>query len=307
VTYPDKAPDAIALQSLAARIHAAATRPWTLMEVSGGALRGLVARQLAELVAPSVDILGSRCPICLMPVEQLENARRLAAMPNLMFVPFHDVLGTAGAVCESHAAAFPAPAGRSAPSPIEALDIAVANPDREVVFFAAGTELAAPANATALWQAHRLGIGNFSVLVSHTTAPMAIAAEMEAPGTRAEAFLVAGHLGGIMGWGDYEPVAAAYRVPVVVTGFELMDILEGIYLAVRQLEEGRYDVEHQDVGSARREGAPPARDVVAKIFQVIDHERHSGQRSIRMSGLALRAEFADYDAEQRFGLARMPG
>lgn len=308
MSYPDQEPNGITLRSLAGRIRAAATRPWTLMDVSGGPLRALVTRQVTALVAPTVDLLGGGCSMCLMPAEQLENARRLAAMSNLVFVTFHDVLSTSGTVCDAHAATFPTHGGRAVPSPIEALDIAVAHPDREVVFFAAGTELTASANAMAVWRAHQLGVRNFSILVSHATAPMAIAAALEAPDNRAQAFLVAGHLGGIMGWSDYEPIAAGYRVPIVVTGFEAVDILEGIDLAVRQLEEGRYDVEHQYVRSERREGTPPARDLVATIFQVIDrHEPHPGPRPIRMSGLALRAEFADYDAEQRFGLARMPG
>jgi hydrogenase expression/formation protein HypD len=307
VSHAEQEPEGIALRSLAARIRTTATRPWAVMEVSGGPLRALVTRQLTELVAPTVDVLGGGCPICLMPAEQLENARRLAATSNLVFVTLHNVLGTSSVVCESHAAAFPPHGSQAASSPIEALDIAVAHADREVVFFAAGTELSAPANAMAVWRAHQLGLRNFSVLVSHATAPMAIAAALKAPGNRAQAFLAAGHLGGIMGWGDYEPIAATYRVPVVVTGLEAVDILEGIYLAVRQLEEGRYDVEHQDVRSVRRDGTPPARDIVAKVFQVIDrHERHP-ERPLRLSGLALRAEFADYDAEQRFGLARLPG
>jgi hydrogenase expression/formation protein HypD len=186
-------------------------------------------------------------------------------------------------------------------SPLDALDLAVRHPDREVVFFGVGFETTAPANAMAVWRAKQLGIGNFSMLVSHVTVPPAITAVLDDPDNRVQGFLAAGHVCSVMGWTEYEPIAARYRVPIVVTGFEPVDILEGILLAVRQLEEGRYQVENQYVRSVRREGTVPARDLVSKVFQLVDRQWR-GLGVIPRSGLGLREEFADFDAEVRFGL-----
>jgi hydrogenase expression/formation protein HypD len=177
-------------------------------------------------------------------------------------------------------------------------------PDKEVVFFAVGFETTAPANAMAVWRARELGIRNFSVLVSHVTVPPAMIAILDAPDNRVQGFLAAGHVCTVMGWTEYEPVAARYRVPIVVTGFEPVDLLEGMYLAVRQLEEGRHEVENQYVRSVRRDGTLPARDLVAKVFRLVDR-KWRGIGEIPGSGLALREEFADFDAEYRFGLGDM--
>jgi hydrogenase expression/formation protein HypD len=189
-------------------------------------------------------------------------------------------------------------------SPLDALEIAIRNPEKQVVFFAVGFETTAPANAMAVWRARELGVRNFSMLVSHVTVPPAMSAILAAPDNRVQAFLAAGHVCTVMGWTEYEPIAARYRVPIVVTGFEPIDILEGMYLAVRQLEEGRHEVENQYVRSVRREGTVPARNLVTEVFRLVDRQwRGIGQ--IPASGLGLREEFADFDAEFRFGLTAM--
>ena len=189
-------------------------------------------------------------------------------------------------------------------SPLDALEIAVRNPDREVVFFAVGFETTAPANAMAVWRARELGVKNFSVLVSHVTVPPAITALLEAADNRVQAFLAAGHVCTVMGWTEYEPIARKYRVPIVVTGFEPIDILEGIHLAVCQLEAGRYEVVNQYARSVKREGTVPARQLVEQVFCLVDR-KWRGIGTIPGSGLGLRPEFAEFDAELRFGLGDM--
>jgi hydrogenase expression/formation protein HypD len=187
-------------------------------------------------------------------------------------------------------------------SPLDALALAQRNPDREVVFFAVGFETTAPANAMAVFRAKELGVGNFSVLVSHVTVPPAITAILDSPDNRVQGFLAAGHVCAVMGWREYEPIAHRYRVPIVVTGFEPVDILEGMLMAVRQLEEGRSEVENQYVRAVQREGNRPARDLVDRVFQVVDRQWR-GVGLIPGSGLGLREEFADFDAERRFDLS----
>jgi hydrogenase expression/formation protein HypD len=186
-------------------------------------------------------------------------------------------------------------------SPLDALDLAIKHPDREVVFFAVGFETTAPANAMAVWRARELGVENFSVLVSHVTVPPAITALLESPDNRVQGFLAAGHVCTVMGWTEYEPIARRYRVPIVVTGFEPLDILEGISLAVAQLEAGRHEVENQYVRSVQRDGTVPARELVSRVFQLVDRQWR-GIGVIPRSGLGLRPEFARFDAERRFAV-----
>src|SRR6185503_18844995 len=182
--------------------------------------------------------------------------------------------------------------------------IAMRTPDKHVVFFAVGFETTAPANAMAVWRARQLGISNFSVLVSHVTVPPAMTAILNAPDNRVQGFLAAGHVCAVMGWTEYEPIAARFKVPIVVTGFEPLDILEGMSMAVQQLEEGRYEVENQYVRSVRREGTVPARKLVEEVFELVNR-KWRGIGEIPGSGLALRPEYSDFDAEMRFGLGEL--
>jgi hydrogenase expression/formation protein HypD len=186
-------------------------------------------------------------------------------------------------------------------SPLDALELAIRTPDREVVFFAVGFETTAPANAMAVWRARELGVKNFSILVSHVTVPPAMTAILDAPDNRVQGFLAAGHVCAVMGWKEYEPIAERYRVPIIVTGFEPVDILEGMLLAIEQLETGRHTVENQYVRSVRREGTQPAQDLVHRVFRLADRQWR-GIGAIPRSGLVLREEYADFDAEVRFGL-----
>jgi hydrogenase expression/formation protein HypD len=297
--------DPAVARGLVARIRELASRPWVLMEVCGGQTHTIVRQGLDQLLGESVEMIhGPGCPVCVTPLEQIDKALRLAADPGIVFTSFGDMLRVPGSDCDLLQVRARGGEVRVVYSPLDALEIAIRNPDKQVVFFAVGFETTAPANAMAVWRARELGVRNFSMLVSHVTVPPAMSAILAAPDNRVQAFLAAGHVCTVMGWTEYEPIAASYRVPIVVTGFEPIDILEGIYLAVRQLEEGRHEVENQYVRSVRREGTVPARNLVTEVFRLVDRPwRGIGQ--IPASGLGLREEFADFDAEYRFGLAAM--
>jgi len=302
VKYLSEYRDPVLARSLVERIRATASRTRVLMEVCGGQTHTIVRQGLPELLRDSVEMIhGPGCPVCVTPLEQIDRALHLAARPDVIFTSFGDMLRVPGSECDLFQVRSRGGEVRVVYSPLDALEIARRHPDREVVFFAVGFETTAPANAMAVWQAKQLGVRNFSVLVSHVTVPPAIEAILQSPDNRVEAFLAAGHVCTVMGWEEYEPLAARYGVPIVVTGFEPVDILEGIYLAVRQLEEGRCAVENQYVRSVRREGNRPAQELVARVFRLVDRAWR-GIGEIPSSGLGLREEFAEFDAERRFGL-----
>ncbi len=289
-------------RGLIERIRGTATREWVLMEVCGGQTHTIVRQGINDLLAGAVEMVhGPGCPVCVTPLEQIDKALHLAARPDVIFTSFGDMLRVPGSACDLLQVRARGGEVRIVYSPLDALELARANPDRQVVFFAVGFETTAPANAMAVWRARELGIRNFSVLVSHVTVPPAMIALLASPDNRVQAFLAAGHVCTVMGWTEYEPIAATYRVPIVVTGFEPLDILEGILMAVRQLEEGRHEVENQYARSVRRGGNQPAQDLVAKVFTLVDR-KWRGIGEIPMSGLGLAPAFADYDAERRFGL-----
>lgn len=300
--YLNEYRDPALARTLVRQILETATRRWVLMEVCGGQTHTIVKQGLDELLAPAVEMIhGPGCPVCVTSLEQIDKALALAARPDVLFTSFGDMLRVPGSACDLQQVRARGGDVRIVYSPLDALDLAVRNPDRQIVFFAVGFETTAPANAMAVWRARELGVGNFSVLVSHVTVPPAMEAILDAPDNRVQGFLAAGHVCSVMGWTEYEPIAARYRVPIVVTGFEPVDILEGMCMAVRQLEEGRHEVENQYVRAVRRTGTPPARTLVDQVFELTDR-KWRGVGMIPRSGLALRPEFADFDAEIRFGL-----
>ncbi len=285
------------------RIQRTATRRWVLMEVCGGQTHTIVRQGLDRLLERAVEMIhGPGCPVCVTPLETIDRAIALAARPDVIFASFGDMLRVPGSECDLLAVRARGGKVRVVYSPLDALELARKHPDKEVVFFAVGFETTAPANAMAVWRARELGIRNFSMLVSHVTVPPAMCALLDSPDNRVQGFLAAGHVCTVMGWTEYEPIAARYQVPIVVTGFEPLDILEGIWLAVRQLEQGRHEVENQYVRSVRREGTVPARTLVERVFRLVDR-KWRGIGEIPRSGLGLREEFADFDAERRFGLS----
>ena len=289
-------------RSLVERIRARSTRRWTLMEVCGGQTHTIVKQGIPEVLGDSVELIhGPGCPVCVTPLEQIDRALHLAGRPEVIFTSFGDMLRVPGSDCDLFQVRAQGGEVRVVYSPLDALELARQNPQREVVFFAVGFETTAPANAMAVWRARELGIENFSLLVSHVTVPPAMTAILESADNRVQGFLAAGHVCTVMGWEEYEPLAERYRVPIVVTGFEPVDILEGIWMAVRQLEEGRHEVENQYARSVRRDGNLPARDLVSRVFRLVDRQWR-GIGEIPRSGLGLREEFAAWDAERKFDL-----
>jgi len=289
-------------RALIAEIKATATCRWVLMEVCGGQTHTIVKQGLDELLGDAVEMIhGPGCPVCVTPLEQIDKALALAARPDVIFTSFGDMLRVPGSDCDLLQVRARGGSVRVVYSPLDALELARRTPDKQVVFFAVGFETTAPANAMAVWRAKELGVENFSVLVSHVTVPPAMTALLDAPDNRVQGFLAAGHVCTVMGWTEYEPIAAKYRVPIIVTGFEPLDILEGMLLAVRQLEEGRHEVENQYVRSVRRDGNQPAQDLVSRVFELVDRSWR-GIGPIPRSGLGLREEFAAFDAEKRFAL-----
>jgi len=289
-------------RALVERIRHTATRRWTLMEVCGGQTHTIVKQGIHEVLSDAVEMIhGPGCPVCVTPLEQIDRALHLASRPDVIFTSFGDMLRVPGSECDLLQVKARGGHVRVVYSPLDAVELARANPEREVVFFAVGFETTAPANAMAVWRARELGVDNFSVLVSHVTVPPAMVAILEDPENRVQGFLAAGHVCTVMGWEEYEPLAERYRVPIVVTGFEPLDLLEGIWMAIRQLEEGRHEVENQYVRSVRREGNRPAQELVSRVFRPVDR----GWRGIGVipaSGLGLREEFAAHDAELKFQL-----
>jgi hydrogenase expression/formation protein HypD len=302
--YRDEYRDGAAARRLADAIASTVTRPWTLMEVCGGQTHAIVRFGIDALLPDGLTLAhGPGCPVCVTPVEYVDKAIELAARPEVILCSFGDMLRVPGSHGDLLAAKSRGGDVRVVYSPLDAIDIARAHPDREVVFFAVGFETTAPANAMAALQAKRGGLGNFSMLVSHVLVPPAMRAILEAPGHRIDGFLAAGHVCTIMGYEAYEPIALRWHVPIVVTGFEPVDILAGILMCVRQLEAGRAEVENQYHRAVRRDGNQTAQAAMREVFRVIPR-RWRGIGDIADSGLGLADSYRDFDAECRFGAVR---
>lgn len=298
--YLDEYRDPKLARSLLDELHAVATRPWALMEVCGGQTHTLVRQGIDELLPAGMRMIhGPGCPVCVTPLEVLDRAMHIAARPEVIFTSFGDMLRVPGSSTDLLSLKARGADVRVVYSPIDAVRIAEREPDREVVFLAVGFETTAPANAMAVLHAGELGLTNFSMLVSHVLVPPAITALLDSPDCAVQGFLAAGHVCAVMGWTQYEPIADDYHVPIVVTGFEPLDLLEGILMAVRQLEDGRAEVENQYVRAVRRSGNTAAQDAISEVFQVTD-KVWRGVGSIVASGLRLSERYEPYDAERRF-------
>ena len=300
--YVDEFRDGALARKLLDEIRRTATRPWVVMEVCGGQTHSIVKYGLDELLPPQIELVhGPGCPVCVTALESIDRAHALARRPDVIFCSFGDMLRVPGSDGDLFRIKAQGGDVRVVYSPLDCLKIARANPGRRVVFFAIGFETTAPANAMSVWQARADGLTNYSVLVSHVTVPPAMSAILESSVNRVQAFLGAGHVCAIMGWEEYEPLAARYRVPIVVTGFEPLDLLEGILMAVRQLEAGRYEVENQYTRAVVRQGNPEARRMIARVFEPCDRAWR-GIGVIPASGYRLREEFAAFDATRLFDL-----
>lgn len=300
--YLDEYRDPVLAQGIMAEIHRITTRPWTLMEVCGGQTHTIVKQGIDEALPEGVRMIhGPGCPVCVTPLEQVDKALAIAARPDVIFTSYGDMLRVPGSTTDLLALKARGADVRIVYSPLDSVKIALANPDRQVVFFAVGFETTAPANAMAVAEAARRGIDNFSVLVSHVLVPPAMTALLESPSNQVQAFLAAGHVCAVMGWTEYEPIAERYGVPIVVTGFEPLDLLEGILMAIRQLEEGRAVVENQYVRAVKRGGNRLAQETVFRVFE-IGQRTWRGIGEIPESGYRLRPEYARFDAETKFSV-----
>src|SRR3954468_20225702 len=287
-------------QRMAREIHQAATRPWKIMEVCGGQTHSIIKNGIDQMLPGAIEMVhGPGCPVCVTPLEIIDKALAIAAQPGVIFCSFGDMLRVPGSSQDLFSVKSAGADVRVVYSPLDALTIARENPDRQVVFFGIGFETTAPANAMTVHQARRLGVTNFSLLVSHVLVPPAMAAIMESPRCRVQAFLAAGHVCSVMGTGEYPPLAEKYRVPIVVTGFEPLDILEGIRQTVVQLESGRHELQNAYPRAVRAEGNKPAMDMLADVFEVTDRTWR-GIGRIPRSGWQLSTRYREFDAEYRF-------
>jgi hydrogenase expression/formation protein HypD len=296
----DEFRDGEAARKLAAAITRAATRPWTIMEVCGGQTHSIVKYGIDQVLPSGLELVhGPGCPVCVTPLETIDRAHAIASRPGVIFCSFGDMLRVPGSGGDLLQLKSQGADIRIVYSPIDCVNLAAANPDRKVVFFAIGFETTAPANAMAIWMARKRNLANFSVLVSHVLVPPAIAAILEAPDNRVQGFLGPGHVCSVVGYEEYEPLVDRYRVPIVITGFEPVDLLQGVLLAVRQLEEGRAEVENAYGRAVRREGNPQSLRLIEDVFEVCDR-KWRGVGLIPRSGYKLRDEYRNHDAERLF-------
>ena len=290
------------VQRMAKEIHRIATHPWTIMEVCGGQTYTIVKSGLQELLPKGITLVhGPGCPVCVTPVAMIDRAVATASLPQVILCSFGDMLrvpGSAQSLLDAKALGADV---RIVYSPLDALQLARLHPQREIVFFAVGFETTAPANAMAVWQAAREKLTNFSMLVSHVLVPPAMEAVLASPDCRVQAFLAAGHACMVTGYHEYLSISSTYLVPIVVTGFEPLDLLQGILMLVEQLECGRNEVENQYTRAVQQAGNAHAQQRVSEVFEVTDRAWR-GIGNIASSGLRLCAAYRDFDAEFRFGL-----
>ncbi|MER7197983.1 hydrogenase formation protein HypD [Streptomyces sp. CB01635] len=301
--YLDEFQDPDLARRLLDDIHSVVTRPWALMEVCGGQTHTIIRHGIDQLLPDQVELIhGPGCPVCVTPLEVIDKALEIASRPGVIFCSFGDMLRVPGTGRDLFQVRGEGGDVRVVYSPLDALHIAQQNPDREVVFFGIGFETTAPPNAMTVYQARKLGIRNFSLLVSHVRVPPAIEAIMQSPNCRVQGFLAAGHVCSVMGIGEYPELADRYRVPIVVTGFEPLDILEGVRRTVLQLERGEHKVDNAYPRAVRPEGNPAAQAMLADVFEGTDRAWR-GIGVIPDSGWRLSSRYRDFDAEHRFSVA----
>jgi hydrogenase expression/formation protein HypD len=300
--YVDEYRSGALAQNIVQEIRRIQTRPWVIMEVCGGQTHSIVKHGIDELLPEGIELVhGPGCPVCVTSLEMMDKAHAIARRREVIFTSFGDMLRVPGSQFDLFTLKSQGAEVRIVYSPLDALKIARANPEKKVVFFAIGFETTAPANAMAVWQANREGLKNFSMLVSHVLVPPAIAAILQAPQNRVQGFLGPGHVCAVRGFGEYEAISSRFHVPIVITGFEPLDIIEGTLMVVRQLESGGARVENQYVRAVRREGNRIAQELMSEVFEICDR-KWRGVGAIPKSGYRLRYEFRDYDAERLFAV-----
>jgi hydrogenase expression/formation protein HypD len=298
--YLDEYRDDKVAKKILDEIRRTVTKPWVIMEVCGGQTHSIVKYGLDYLLPPEIELVhGPGCPVCVTPLDMIDRAHAIARRTDVIFCSFGDMLRVPGSEGDLFQVRATGADVRIVYSPMDCLKIARENPDRKVVFFAIGFETTAPANAMSVFQAKTLGIRNFSLLVSHVVVPPSMTGILQSPGNRVQGFLGPGHVCAVMGWSEYEPIAARYGTPIVITGFEPLDLLEGVLLTVRQLEQGRAEVENQYARAVTREGNVAARKMISRVFDMADRSWR-GIGIIPKSGYKLAYEFREHDADRIF-------
>jgi hydrogenase expression/formation protein HypD len=298
--YLDEYRDGAAAEKLAAAIGRTVTRPWTIMEVCGGQTHSIIRNGIDQMLPAEIEMIhGPGCPVCVTPLALIDKALAIASQPGVIFCSFGDMLRVPGTERDLFQVKGEGGDVRIVYSPLDAVELAVKNPDRQVVFFGVGFETTAPANAMSVHLAKRRGLKNFSVLVSHVLVPPAIAAIMSSPENKVQAFLAAGHVCSVMGFWEYPPIAEQYKIPIVVTGFEPLDLLDGIRRAVIQLEKGEYTVENAYERIVSYDGNASAQKLLSEVFEVTDRAWR-GIGMIPKSGWRLSEAYREFDAEERF-------
>jgi hydrogenase expression/formation protein HypD len=303
--YTDEFRDNRLAQGLLAEIRRTVTRPWVLMEICGGQTHSIMQYGLDQLLPPEIELVhGPGCPVCVTSLELIDKALAIAAQPDVIFTSFGDMLRVPGSQGDLFSIRASGGQVKVVYSPLDAVRIAQENPDKQVVFFAIGFETTAPPNVASVLQAQALGLKNYSILVSHVRVPPAMHAILGAPHNRVQGFLAAGHVCSVMGYWEYPPIAAQYKVPMAVTGFEPVDLLQGILMTVRQLEAGTCQVENAYTRLVSFDGNRAAQAMINKVFQTCDRNWR-GIGPIPQSGWDLRPEFADFDAGRRFNVGQI--
>jgi hydrogenase expression/formation protein HypD len=300
VKFLDEYRDPELARRLLRAIRRTVSRSWTIMEVCGGQTHSLVKSGIDQMLPEEVRLVhGPGCPVCVTPLEKIDRALAIAALPRVIFCSFGDMLRVPGSSRDLLRVRAEGGDVRPVYSPLDAVRLACQNRDREVVFFAVGFETTAPATALAAIQAHRLALTNFSLLSAHVLVPPAMEAILSSPDNLVQGFLAAGHVCTIVGYEPYLDLAARYRVPIVVTGFEPIDLLEGIWMTLSQLEAGRHEVENQYARTVSRAGNVAAQEALGEVYEVCDRPWR-GLGILPGSGLKLKPAYADLDAEMRF-------
>ena len=300
--YLEEYRDPAVAEGLLREIRRVARSPWVIMEVCGGQTHSIVRYGIDRMLPPEIELVhGPGCPVCVTALETIDRAHAIAAQPDVIFTSFGDMLRVPGSRGDLLSLRGRGADVRVVYSPLDAVGIARENPEKRVVFLGIGFETTAPANAMALVQARRLGVLNFSMLLSHVLVPPSIASILQTRGNRVQAFLGPGHVCAVVGYREYEAIAARYGVPIVITGFEPVDLLEGILMAVRQLESGTATVENQYARTVTREGNTIAKEILAGVFEVTDR-KWRGIGAIPKSGYKIRYEFREHDADRIFAV-----
>lgn len=304
--YIDEYRDIDKVKKLAAQIRSELSRPWNIMEICGGQTHSIMKYNLQEFLPEGINLIhGPGCPVCVTPAEKIDKAIELAGKPDVILASFGDMLRVPGSGKDLLSAKAAGGDVRIVYSPLDAVHLAEDNPGKKVVFFAVGFETTAPANALSVVEAKKRNLKNYFLLTSHVLVPPAIEAILSSEETRVQGFLAAGHVCTIMGYHEYIPIAEKYKTPIVVTGFEPVDILQGIASVVRQLEHGKSTVENQYSRAVTREGNHPAQQLLREVFVVSDREWR-GIGTIPSSGLQLHPDYASFDAEKIFTFAKHP-